>query len=193
MLDERTVPELEKAMALWPDAGGFGPAVKIPGKRPKFRSISFPESRGQRYGEEAAPDESAEVEFLDGAAVVLDLKLFWEVGGFDERIFLYYEDDDLCYRIRQQGRKLIFLPSAQVTHARNESSKSSLYLDYFRSFHAAKSKAFICGKYAIPCDAGQETRRARILLLRSVASLNVRKAAKSLGALHAWRAAKPGP
>ncbi len=189
-LDESTIPELEKAMALWPDAGGFGPAIGIPGKRQKFRSVSFPESRGRGFAQEVAPNGSAEAGFLDGAALVVDLKLYWELSGFDERIFLYYEDDDLCFRIRERSKKLIFVPSARVTHARNESSGSSLYLDYFRSFHAAKSKIFICNKYGIPYKLGYEKRHAYILLLRSLASLNVRKAAKSLGALSAWRSAQ---
>ena len=120
ILDENTIPELEKAMALWPDAGGFGPAIGIPGKRQKFRSVSFPESRGRGFAQEVAPNGSAEAGFLDGAALVVDLKLYWELGGFDERIFLYYEDDDLCFRIRERNKKLIFVPSARVTHARNE-------------------------------------------------------------------------
>ena len=169
-LDVGTVPEIEKAIAAWPDAGAFGPAIGIPGKRQKFRSTSFPQNKGQRYADEAAPSGTAEVEFLDGAALVADLRLFREIGGFDERIFLYYEDDDLCFRIRQQNRKLIFLPHAKVTHTRNESSGSSVYLDYFRAFHATKSRIYISDKYGIPYNARREKRRVYSQLFRSAAA-----------------------
>ena len=143
------------------------------------------QSQGQRQAPDVPPTESTEVDFLDGAAFVCDLELFWGLGGFDEKIFLYFEDDDLSFRIRAQNRKLIYVPGARVLHERNGSSGKSLSLDYFRSFHAAKSRVLISNKHGIPIDVRREKRRAVILLLRSIATLNVRKAAKSLGTFFA--------
>jgi hypothetical protein len=44
-----------------------------------------------------------------------------DVGGFDERFFLYEEDADLCLRVRQAGHKILFTPSAEVVHHRGAS------------------------------------------------------------------------
>ena len=181
------VAEIEKAIELYPEAGGFGPAIEVAGKRRKFRRISYPQSQGRRLEPDVPPDEITEVDFLDGAALVCDLQLFRAIGGFDERIFLYLEDDDLCYRMRAQNRKLIYLPSAKVFHQRNGSSGSSIHLDYFRSFHAAKSLIFVSCKYNIPLDLKREKRRVLFLLLRVLATMNLKKAAKAFGTLLALR------
>ena len=42
------VAEIEKAIELYPEAGGFGPAIEVAGKRRKFRRISYPQSQGRR-------------------------------------------------------------------------------------------------------------------------------------------------
>ena len=179
------VSEVEKAIRLYPDAGGFGPAIADAGKRQKFRRTSYIHSQGQRHAPDVPPAENAEVDFLDGAAFACDLNLFWGLGGFDEKIFLYYEDDDLCFRIRAQNRRLIYLPGARVSHKRNGSSGRSLSLDYFRSFHAARSRVLVSDKHGIAIDVRREKRRAGILLLRSIITLNMKKAAKSLGTFFA--------
>jgi GT2 family glycosyltransferase len=191
VLAEGGVSEIEKAIKLYPESGGFGPAIKVPGKRQKFRTASYPLYHGRPRKADVPPADIAEVDFLDGAALVCDLKLFLEMGGFDERIFLYFDDDDLCYRIRVQNRKLIYVASASVTHKKNESSGSGLYLDFFRSFHAAKSRTYISDKYGLQHNVRQEMRRAIILLLRSIITLNARKSAKSLGTMLALRLNKP--
>jgi N-acetylglucosaminyl-diphospho-decaprenol L-rhamnosyltransferase len=181
------VAEIEKAIELYPEAGGFGPAIEVTSKKQKFRKVSYPQSRGARLKPDFPPSDTAEVDFLDGAALVCDLQLFRAIGGFDERIFLYFEDDDLCYRVRAQNRKLIYLPSAKVFHQRNGSSGSSLHLDYLRSFHASRSRIFVSWKYDIPLDLKREQKRASFLLLRSLITLNVRKVVKVLGTLFGLR------
>jgi GT2 family glycosyltransferase len=45
------------------------------------------------------------------------------VGGFDEAYFLYYEDVDLCRRLRAAGRQVIFAPAAEVVHAAQRASR----------------------------------------------------------------------
>ena len=187
VLDDNTLPELEKGITQHPDAGGWGPAISVAAKRQKFRSISFPQNRGARYAEESPPVETSEVDFLDGAALVVGLDVFHKIGGFDESFFLYYEDDDLCFRIRSQDKKLIYVFDAKVFHKRNSSSGSSPYLEYLRSFHATNSKIFICKKYGIPFDTQKETKRAFVLFLLAMLSLNVKKVAKVFGTLFALR------
>ncbi len=50
------------------------------------------------------------------------------VGGFDERYFLYYEDVDLCARLRERGLEVTVCPAATVIHAaRRESRRNPRY------------------------------------------------------------------
>jgi N-acetylglucosaminyl-diphospho-decaprenol L-rhamnosyltransferase len=184
VLTPGAVPEIERAISLYPEAGGYGPAIEAPGKRRKFRSTSYPQCQADK--KEVAPAGDADVDFLDGAALVCGREYFIETGGFDERIFLYYEDDDLCYRIRRSGKKLVYVGASVVYHKRNESSRGGMGLDYFRSFHAAKSRIFMCEKYGLPLDSARERRQAALHLLKAILSLNRKKAAKSLGALRAF-------
>ena len=51
-----------------------------------------------------------------GAAVLMRREAFARVGGFDDRIFLYCEDVDLCWRIRHSGWSLRYVPSACIRH-----------------------------------------------------------------------------
>jgi N-acetylglucosaminyl-diphospho-decaprenol L-rhamnosyltransferase len=193
VLAQDALCEIEKAIELFPDAGGFGPAIVIAGKRQKFRRTSYVQSLGRRYAMDIPPNENTEVDFLDGAAFICDRKLFLELDGFDQRLFLYFDDDDLCFRIRNRNIKLIYVPGARVFHQRNGSSGKSLSLNYLRSYHATKSRLLISNKYGIPINLGWERKRAIILVLRSIAALNVVKASKSLGSLFALNSSADTP
>jgi len=51
-----------------------------------------------------------------GGAMVLRRKILREVGLFDPDYFIFYEDVDLCYRIRKHGYKTIYVPDAIIYH-----------------------------------------------------------------------------
>ncbi len=54
--------------------------------------------------------------WISGAALLIRKKIFFNVGGFDERFFLYFEDMDLCYRLRRRYKAPMFLPNIRVVH-----------------------------------------------------------------------------
>jgi GT2 family glycosyltransferase len=56
------------------------------------------------------------------------------VGGFDERYFLYWEDADLCRRLRQRGYSIRYVPSARVAHPGGASARTRSR-DATRWFH----------------------------------------------------------
>lgn len=62
-----------------------------------------------------------EVDWLTGAALVVRKEVFQKVGGFDESFFMYFEDADLCRRIRNEGWRVVYDPSVRVTHLRGGS------------------------------------------------------------------------
>lgn len=64
----------------------------------------------------APRDEAASVDWVTGAAMLLDKSAVAEGGPFDERYFLYFEDVDLCRRLAGGGRAVRFVPEAVVEH-----------------------------------------------------------------------------
>ena len=58
-----------------------------------------------------------EVGYCSGACLMIERALFSELGGFDPAFApAYCEDSDLCFRVRQAGRKVIYQPHATVVH-----------------------------------------------------------------------------
>jgi len=56
------------------------------------------------------------VECISGACMMGRTDEFRNMGGLDERLDLYFEDDDLCYRLRRAGRQVFYLPDVEVMH-----------------------------------------------------------------------------
>jgi N-acetylglucosaminyl-diphospho-decaprenol L-rhamnosyltransferase len=68
-------------------------------------------------------------DWIGGMFMVFRSKVFQEVGGFDDRYFLYYEDVDLCWRLRRHGYQAILTPLAHAVHdARQTSHRNMRYL-----------------------------------------------------------------
>lgn len=57
-----------------------------------------------------------EVAWVSGAALMVERAAFTATGGFDERLFLYKEDEDLCLRLREAGGRVIYEPAVRVLH-----------------------------------------------------------------------------
>jgi N-acetylglucosaminyl-diphospho-decaprenol L-rhamnosyltransferase len=57
-----------------------------------------------------------EVAWVSGAAMVIERAGFESVGGFDARLFLYKEDEDLCLRVRQAGGAVVYEPAVTMRH-----------------------------------------------------------------------------
>ncbi len=58
-----------------------------------------------------------------GASMVGRRSLLREIGGFDERFFLYGEDADICLRVRQAGFRVGFIPEAVILHWGGQSER----------------------------------------------------------------------
>lgn len=76
--------------------------------------------------------EINEVDSVSGAFLMVRRRLFNEAGRFDEAFFMYGEDLDLCYRIKEKGYKIIYYPEAIITHLKGQSGlhKSSKFVIY---------------------------------------------------------------
>lgn len=63
-----------------------------------------------------------EVDWVTGAAIVVPKKVFDQLGGFDEAIFMYGEDFEWCFRIKKESYKIYFSPCARIVHIGQGSS-----------------------------------------------------------------------
>lgn len=64
-------------------------------------------------------------DWLNGAFLFFRAEAFEKVGGFDTNIFLYWEEMDICHRLRTHGYKSILVPEAKVMHYQGVSTGSS--------------------------------------------------------------------
>jgi len=63
-----------------------------------------------------AMDTPREVDWVMGACILVRREALEQVGGFDETFFMYSEETDLCYRMKQAGWKVRYVPEARVVH-----------------------------------------------------------------------------
>ena len=56
------------------------------------------------------------VGWLSGALLMVARSSFEKVGGFDEEYFMFFEDVDLCYRLKQAGYRTVYVPDARALH-----------------------------------------------------------------------------
>jgi N-acetylglucosaminyl-diphospho-decaprenol L-rhamnosyltransferase len=67
-----------------------------------------------------------EVDWLAGMFMVFRREAFAAVAGFDERFFMYYEDVDICRRLRSQGWSIVLQPAIVVVHDAQRASHRNL-------------------------------------------------------------------
>jgi N-acetylglucosaminyl-diphospho-decaprenol L-rhamnosyltransferase len=68
-------------------------------------------------------DEARTVDWAVGAALLMRRAALEDIGGFDERFFMYVEDLEWCWRARQRGWTILFEPDAVVRHIGNVSGE----------------------------------------------------------------------
>lgn len=144
-------------MEAHPEAGGIGPrlidgkGVFAPDAKKSFPTLSvalfkatginklFPNSPyfNKYYAVDVDEYETAKVESLSGCCMMMRSKAIQEAGGaFDEDYFMYFEDGDLCYRIRKAGYSNIYFPETTVIHYKGESTRKTT-LSYVKIFNEA--------------------------------------------------------
>jgi N-acetylglucosaminyl-diphospho-decaprenol L-rhamnosyltransferase len=93
------------------------------------------------------PDVEAEVDAVVGACMLLQTSVVHEVGLLDEQFFMYGEDLDWAYRIRQYGWRIVYYPGVVVHHYKRASSTRRAipsiraFYDAMRIFHRKHYRA----------------------------------------------------
>ena len=98
----------------------------------------------RRYRQlDADPNRRRDVDWVSGAAVWLRRAALTTVGGWDERYFMYVEDVDLCWQLRQRGWRVGYEPGAVVTHVQGATTAKHPYrmiAEHHRSLYRFASK-----------------------------------------------------
>ena len=81
---------------------------------------------GQRFGLlDRSPAKIEEVDWVKGGLLMIRRDVFEQLKGFDEKIFMYTEDMELCYRARLSGKKVYFYPDVMVLHMDHASTSKT--------------------------------------------------------------------
>lgn len=138
-----TIATLRRALHSLPQAVGVGPKVirpdgrldlacrrTFPSPAVAFNRLTglsklFPGSRRlARYNlTYIDADAPGEMDCGTGAAMMFTRDALAAVGYFDERFFMYGDDLDLCYRLKQRGGKIYYVPEAVVVHFKGATSR----------------------------------------------------------------------
>ncbi|WP_068518203.1 glycosyltransferase family 2 protein [Thalassospira sp. MCCC 1A02491] len=149
LVSKEAISALEQAADTYPDAGMFGPIhlddnQKIElsynvdiwhrnnTKRPKFTQIA---------------EGPICVEFLSGAVNLIRKTAARKIGYFDPNIYLYFEDDDLCLRLRAAGYNVVLVPTSVVTHLNGGSVRPNRAYYWRKFWHFAWSRVYFERKY----------------------------------------------
>jgi GT2 family glycosyltransferase len=103
----------------------------------------FPKSKlfGKYYLSWLHEDEPSSIPVLSGSFMFWRTNVLQQLGGFDERFFMYGEDIDLCYRIQETGYHIDYVPETSIIHYKGESTKKG-DLKYIRLFNKALYQFF---------------------------------------------------
>ena len=84
------------------------------------------------YANHLREGEIGEVDVLVGAFMLLERKVYNEIGGFDEDYFMYGEDMDFSFRVLKAGYKNYYNPSTTIIHYKGESTfRDKVYVKRF--------------------------------------------------------------
>jgi len=91
------------------------------------------------------------VNWVNGAFLFFDSKAFAEVGGFDTNIFLYWEEMDICHRLKKLGYESWLVPEAKILHHQGVSTGTSKVMnrESYISYLYVLRKNYGFGKYLL--------------------------------------------
>ncbi len=149
VLGEGAIAALVEAADAYPDAAMFGPVHRNRhGNIEPSHDVELWRRRdfGKRDGE-GIPDGPICVEFLSGAVNLVRMNVMREVGFYDPKVFLYFEDDDMCMRLRRAGHSLVLVPQSLVVHLNAGSVRPNRAYYWEKFWHIAWSRVYIERKY----------------------------------------------
>lgn len=134
------------------------------------RPLALADHLGYGQPDDPAVDVPREVDYVTGAAIALPRAAFDLVGGFDEGFFpAYFEETDLCRRLRDVGRRVLYHPTLVAIH-RESAALGRASARYFRHYHHGRLRYLL--KHTAPdefADAVAPSELARLAAVEDAA------------------------
>lgn len=222
VLEPGSVVTLLRFLAVNRACGVVGPALVYPDATPQPSAKHFPTlglALGELFGlHSLVPgnrwierfyygdrdlSRDAPVDTVSGAVMMLRAEAFEKVHGFDEGFRMYFEETDLCRRLRDAGLGVAFCPAARAVHRHGASTLQTSvrqveyylsYVRYFRKHHSRTAAAILTAAIALSTlgrmaallfkYAPLDRRRAALLRAKEAACARL---LRSLGASRAPR------
>ena len=156
-VDPAFVRELVAAAERHPSIGIVGPKAFYHAERDRIWSaggrLSFREAitreRGQRQPDRGQFDHDAEVDYVNGCAMLVKREVFERAGLWDPVYQLCVEDADFCVRARRLGYKCFYAHRARLWHMVSSSTGGRGYVAP-KTFHSARSTAIFARRHGGP-------------------------------------------
>lgn len=169
------------AVDRYPSASAFNPAIHHRGREFfRRRSVLIPRKRWMPRG---WPRDDSEVVVLSGAALLVRKTCFDLVGGFDTKIFLYHEDDDLSIRLQKKCGPIMFIRSAHIRHLDGSSLHKTVNIPAFKAWHMGQSRVYAARKHDIPWAFQRALASALLQVVSPLTILSARKRSKQIAFL----------
>ena len=209
--DVRLIPGTARAMVRRlddePDLAAVGPAVlrpdgstypsarRVPGVgdavgHALLGTVRPDNSFTRRYRElDADPAVARDVDWVSGAAIWLRRSALQAVDGWDARYFMYVEDVDLCWRLRQAGWRVAYEPSGRVVHVQGASTARHPYrmiVAHHRSLLRFAAKRWHGWRkvLVIPAAGFLALRAGFAVLVRAVHAIEIRRGSRVISTGH---------
>lgn len=95
-------------------------------KRTFLRAL-FPKRMESYLQHGKDPTAVRDTDWVAGACILMRKALYEDLGGFDRRFFLFFEDTDLCRRCWQAGKKVVYFPRVAATDRKHRLSEGGIF------------------------------------------------------------------
>lgn len=128
VVDEDIITKLSTHLNKYPGTAAVQPAIYWMHDKAKIWNGegNFNKLTGSVISDTKAPTPNqafSQVEWVTGCCMLIRNSALGKSGLFNEKFFLYYEDVDLCFRLREAGYDLHYLPSCKMYHEAGVSAK----------------------------------------------------------------------
>ncbi len=147
ILEKKCIENLLKAFKAKPNAAAIAPKILDSKGKESFKRRSVLLNRNEWLRK--PPKVLSEIPIMTGAAIFIKKEIFIRVGGFDESIFLYHEDDDLSLRLRAEEGPLFYVPNSLITHKGGNSTERNEDTAKLKGFHMGWSRVYAMKKHKV--------------------------------------------
>ena len=118
--------------------------------------------------------EARPVDWVIGACMMVRRRAIEDVGGMDERFFLYFEDVDWCFRMSRQGWKVYYVPESEMVHEhRRESAKPRLSRSFWAHLGSLLRFYEKWNRYAYGLKRYREVAKTAVFVVADLVAVNL--------------------